>query len=281
MELLWLMELNPLTNTRKLSILRCEEEACIEVQDMVVRETGLRIIVADSEGEENFAFVRTIPERPRPLILGLLFTTRIITGPGDVHKLVVKNQLAKVRLANACAMHEKLTTLRPTARLVSGVCGPEESVLGAWQACDLPPITSSFSITPIAITHAIRHLNAKMDIYRATGGTHGAALADAKGTLHFIAEDVGRHNAVDRVIGQGLEAEINFEATALICSGRLTSDLVLKAAVARIPVVASISAAVDSGIELADAAGISLVGFVRGARMNVYTHPNRLAIVAA
>ena len=119
-----------------------------------------------------------------------------------------------------------------------------------------------------------------MKIYRATGGTHGAALADKDGTLHFIAEDVGRHNAVDRVIGKGLEEGFHFEGAMLVCSGRLTSDLVLKAAVARLPVVASISAAVDSGIELADAAGISLVGFVRGARMNVYTHPNRLAVVA-
>jgi FdhD protein len=274
------MELNLLTNTRNLSILRCEQASCKPVQDTVVRETGLRIVVADSEGEENFAFVRTIPGHPRPLILGLLFTTRLISKPGEVRKLEVKNQLARVRLADSCALHEKLSTLRPTARLVSGVCGPEESALGAWKACDLPPVESSFTITPMAVTQAIQYLNTKMEIYRATGGTHGAALADKDGSLHFIAEDVGRHNAVDRVIGKGLVEGIGFEATVLICSGRLTSDLVLKAAVARIPVVASISAAVDSGIELADAAGISLVGFVRGARMNVYTHPDRLAVVA-
>jgi FdhD protein len=164
--------------------------------------------------------------------------------------------------------------------LVTGVCGPEESALGAWQACDLPPVDSTFSITPTAVTQAIQQLNTKMDIYRTTGGTHGAALADKGGTLHFIAEDVGRHNAVDRVIGKGLDADIDFGAMILVCSGRLTSDLVLKAAVARIPVLASISAAVDSGVELADAAGISLVGFVRGARMNVYTHPDRLAVGA-
>ena len=274
------MELNLLTNTRNLSILRCEQEACTEVQDTVVRETGLRIVDADSEGEENFAFVRTIPGHPRPLILGLLFTTRLISEVGEVHKLDVKNQLAKVRLADTCTLHEKLATLRPTARLVSGVCGPEESALGAWKACDLPPVDTSFNIKPKTVTQAIQHLNTKMEVYRATGGTHGAALADEAGALYFIAEDVGRHNAVDRVIGRGLEEGINFGATMLVCSGRLTSDLVLKAAVARIPILASISAAVDSGIELADAAGISLVGFVRGARMNIYTHPDRLSIVA-
>ena len=246
------------------------------MQDTVVRETGLRIVVSDSEGEENFAFVRTVPDQPRPLILGLLFTTRLISKPEEVRRLDVKNQLARVRLADTCALHEKLSTLRPTARLVSGVCGQEESALGAWKACDLPPVESTFYITPMAVTQAIQNLNAQMEIYRATGGTHGAALTDGEGTLHFIAEDVGRHNAVDRVIGRGLEEGINFGDIMLVCTGRLTSDLVLKAAVARISVVASISAAVDSGIELADAAGISLVGFVRGARMNVYTHPDRL-----
>lgn len=149
------MELNLLTNTRHLSILRCEQGSCKPVQDTVVRETSLRIIVADSEGEENFAFVRTIPGQPRPLILGLLFTTRLISEPGDIRKLDVKNQLAKVRLADSCALHEKLSTLRPTARLVSGVCGPEESALGAWKACDLPPVDSPFFITPLVVTQAI------------------------------------------------------------------------------------------------------------------------------
>jgi FdhD protein len=279
-EHLQLTELSRLTNTRNLSILRCEQEHCAEVQDTVVRETGLRIVLADSQGEENFAFVRTVPSESRSLILGLLFTTRLISEPGDVHKLSVKNQLAKVRLADTCELHEKLSTLRPTARLVTGICGVEESALGSWKACDLPPVESSFSITPAAITKAIQNLSAEMEIYRATGGTHGAALADEKGTLLVMAEDVGRHNAVDRVIGSGLEEEVDFGSTMLVCSGRLTSDLVLKAAVARIPLLASISAAVDSGIELADAAGISLVGFVRGARMNVYTRPDRLTVVA-
>ena len=93
-----------------------------------------------------------------------------------------------------------------------------------------------------------------------------------------VAEDVGRHNAVDRVIGKGLQSKMALSDLILVCSGRLTGDLVLKAAVARIPVVASISAAVESGIELADTAGVTLIGFVRGGRMNVYTHPARLIV---
>lgn len=265
-----------MANVRTLSIIRCEKDQCKKTQDKIVRETGLRIVIMDSLGDENFALIRTVPDEPEPLILGLLFTSRIIAAPSDVLSLTVRNQLAKVRLDDSCDLHEKMTALRPTARLVSGICGPEESAIGVWQACDLPPVEATYTISPSDIHKAVKSLNAKMQVYRETGGTHGAALADKQGNLLLFAEDVGRHNAVDRVVGKGLERNIDFSSTLLICSGRLTSDLVLKVAVAQVPVLASISAAVDSGIELAGAAGLTLIGFVRGVRMNVYTHPDRL-----
>lgn len=265
-------------NTRSVSILQCRKDDCKPVEDLVVRELGLRIVLLDSRGEENFALVRTILDDPEALIMGLLFTSRLISKPSDVLQLKVQNFLAKVRISDSCEIHEKMADLRPTARLVAGVCGPEESAVGTWQACDLPEIISSYTLTPAVISKAVKTLNEEMHIFRQTGGTHGAALADRKGKLLILAEDVGRHNAVDRVIGKGFEQNIDLPSTFLICSGRLTSDLVLKVAVAQIPVLASISAAVDSGIELADAAGITLLGFVRGTRMNVYTHPDRLAV---
>jgi FdhD protein len=267
--------------TRKLPLLRCEDGQCIEIQDAVVQEIGLRIILMDSQGEENFAFVRTIPDAPKSLILGLLFTSRLISSPSDILQMTVRNQLAKVRVTDTCNIHEKLVALRPTARLVTGVCGPEESVIGTWQACDLPPVEAPYSVQLNSLRKAVQSLNAEMEIYRETGGTHGAALANQNGELMILAEDVGRHNAVDRVIGKGLEQAVNLNPLLMVCSGRLTADLVLKVAVARIPILASISAAVDSGVELADAAGITLIGFVRGGRMNVYTHPDRLALPTA
>ncbi|MFW9830371.1 MAG: formate dehydrogenase accessory sulfurtransferase FdhD [Candidatus Thorarchaeota archaeon] len=268
-----------MVNTRSFPILRCKKNQCLNTQDMVVREIGLRIVLSDSQGEENFAFIRTIPHEPEALVLGLLFTSRIISVPSDVLQMTVRNQLAKVRLDDRCNVHEKVMALRPTSRLVTGVCGPEESAIGVWQACDLLPVETSFTISPTIIHSAVKRLNSEMKIYRETGGTHGAALIAQNGNMLFLAEDVGRHNAVDRVIGKGFEESIDLASTLIVCSGRLTSDLVLKVAVARLSMIASISAAVDSGIELAEAAGITLIGFVRGARMNVYTHPNRLAIL--
>ncbi len=248
------------------------------IEDVVVRELGLRIILEDKQGDENFAFIRTLPHNYENLIYGLLFSSRIISSPSDILHLEVQNQLARVRLAEACNLHEKFVQLRPTARLVSGVCGPEESMVGVWQACDLPPIESKIKLSPEIIRNAIQGLNHQMTLFRQTGGTHGAGLGDENGDLLCLSEDVGRHNAIDRVIGKALIQNHALSSSLLVCSGRLTADLVLKVAVARIPFLASISTAISSGIELADAAGITLIGFVRGSQMNVYTHSERLVI---
>ncbi len=264
--------------TQSVSILRFNEAGSERRTDVVTREVGLRILLFDSKGEENFALVHTLPTEYEALILGLLFTSRLVTSLDDVIQIKVRNRLAKVHLVDEIDFREKLNAIRPTARIVTGLCGPEEGALGTWRACDIPAITTSHTVAPSMVHSAIQSMSKKMSIYQETGGTHGAALAEIGGGLVQVAEDVGRHNAVDRVIGMALQHKLTLSDLMLVCSGRLTGDLVLKAAVARIPIVASISAAVESGIELADAAGVTLIGFVRGARMNVYTHPDRLAV---
>ncbi len=250
------------------------------MEDVVAHESVLRIVLIDSQGEESFAAIHTIPIDYESLIIGLLFTSRIIAGPFEIKKLQVKNRLAKVHLVDECAFREKLNAIRPTARIIMGICGPEEGALGTWRACDVPAIESAPVLSLSVIRKGIQNLSDEMKIYQQSGGTHGAALSDTEGALKEVAEDVGRHNAVDRVIGKALQNNLALSESILLCSGRLTGDLVLKAAVAQIPYVASISAGVSSGIELAEAAGITLVGFVRGARMNIYTHPDRLLITS-
>jgi FdhD protein len=266
---------------RTVSIHRWKQKTCEALEDIVVREVGLRIVLSDSKGEENFAFIRTIPASPAPLIYGLLYTSRIINEAEDVIRLRTRNQLVRVHIADECGIHEKLDSLRPTARLVTGVCGPDEGALGTWRACDLPPVDSRLVIAPDTVVAAIKELNKSMPLYKQTGGTHGAALADTMGRLRIVAEDVGRHNAIDRVLGDALQRGEDCSTNLLLCTGRLTGDLVLKAAVARVPYLVSIGAAVDTGIELAEAAGITLIGFVRGTRMNIYTHPERISFTSS
>jgi len=122
----------------------------------------------------------------------------------------------------------------------------------------------------------VRKLNTLAETFRKTGGVHVAALYSADGDVIAHAEDVGRHNAVDKVIGVCALKKVDFSLSFLASSGRLTGDVVLKAARMRIPVVASLAAAIDSGIAVAEQTGVTLIGFVRGQRMNLFTYSQRI-----
>jgi FdhD protein len=121
----------------------------------------------------------------------------------------------------------------------------------------------------------MRSLQDKAAMFKETGGVHSAAVADLDRII-FFCEDIGRHNAVDKIAGQCLVDGVSLEDKVLITSGRLSSEMLLKAAKLQLPLLISRSAPTSLSIELAEALNITLVGFVRGRRMNIYTHAWRV-----
>ena len=134
-------------------------------------------------------------------------------------------------------------------------------------------------MTPDTLLALPPRLREAQAVFEATGGLHAAGLFDADGTLIALREDIGRHNALDKLIGsQVLAGNLPLNGSIVLVSGRLGFELVQKAAVAGVPILAAVSAPSDLAVEAAERLGVTLVGFLRGDGFNVYAHPDRIAV---
>lgn len=157
-----------------------------------------------------------------------------------------------------------------------GICG-KNTVAAA--CARLPRVKrGAFQMAPETIYGMPEQLRGAQRVFEATGGLHAAALFDADGKLLALREDVGRHNAVDRLVGRALlDGALPLSNCALMVSGRLSFEIVLKALAAGIPLIAAVSAPSSLAVDLAQSGGVTLVGFVRGERLNAYTWAERVS----
>ncbi|HEY2663796.1 MAG TPA: formate dehydrogenase accessory sulfurtransferase FdhD [Candidatus Binataceae bacterium] len=155
-----------------------------------------------------------------------------------------------------------------------GVCG--KSSIDALHR-RLTPIDSPLTVQVGTILSLPAAMRGAQEVFASTGGLHAAALFDSTGALKLIREDVGRHNAVDKVVGHLLmRTALPLSDSILLVSGRVSFEIVQKAAAAGIPILTAISAPSSLAIDLADSLGVTLIGFLRESSMNIYTHPRRV-----
>ncbi len=245
----------------------------------------------------RFLVTMRTPGDDEDLITGLLFAERVLTSASD---LVSLSRLTDPRIDPELARNVFLVGLTPRAREAAarfrratvmssacGVCGRTsiEDVLKLRRepSGTAPPTErEEAGLTPIVEASVLTRLPAalreRQSIFASTGGLHAAAFFDTEGRMLLIREDIGRHNAVDKAIGAILRAGIAPPAILLV-SGRLGFEIVEKAVLAGVPIVAAVSAPTSLAVALADEAGLTLVGFLRGERFNVYAHPSRIALV--
>jgi FdhD protein len=194
------------------------------------------------------------------------------TGPDDLNTYNVLD----VTLSPGVAMPQVDITRNFYTTSSCGVCG-KASLDAVRTISRYSPGDDASMVKAEALSVMPQQLRAQQKVFASTGGLHGAALFDVEGKMLAVREDIGRHNAVDKVVGWAVEQNrVPLTGTVLLVSGRASFELTQKAVMAGIPVMAAVSAPSSLAVDLASQSGLTLVAFLRGESMNVYTRPDRI-----
>ena len=233
-------------------------------------------------------------EQDRELALGFLLSEGIITDPPAVVAIrrtrdadgLPEENVLNVELQADISPFDEKADLENTGRFERrfivasscGVCGKNSIV----ETCrHLPPLSvdDGLTVSPAVLYGMPVTLRTAQAVFEQTGGLHAAGLFDRNGQLLLLREDIGRHNAVDKLVGRmALDGQYPLSDQILLLSGRTSFEIIQKALAARIGIVAAVSAPSSLAVQLAEEGGITLVGFLRNQSMNVYTHPSRVRV---
>jgi len=250
-------------------ILKVQGTVIEGVIDEVASELPVRLIL---NGEALVTLLCT-PTELEELAIGFLLSEGLLHDRSSLRKLVVSNSgpSIEIEIAGLPEGWEK----QFEKRTISSGCGKGITFTNYDRQKDRKIDTKGPIMGVEDIRDQLKRFRNISTLYLETGGVHSAALSDGKEIL-FFSEDIGRHNAVDKLIGKAFLRGISIENKVLITSGRVTSEIVTKAGRNRFPILISRAAASCMAIGYAEDMGITLVGFARGDRMNIYTWPNRI-----
>ncbi len=256
------------SDVEHVKIWRFSEEAGTSVDDVVAREFPLTIIFNDRE----LVTLLCSPADLKNLAVGFLTSEGLIASQSQIKKVLVDESRGVVRVETSGSDIKAEEVFK---RFISSGCGRGASFYSAADVTESSRVQSSLAVTRAEITLLFREFQRKSDLYHSTGGVHSAALCDSEGIIVF-SEDVGRHNAIDKIFGKCFLEGIPTDDRIVLTSGRISSEILLKVARRNIPLLASKSAPTDLGVRLARDLGVTLLGFVRGNRMNVYANEGRI-----
>lgn len=260
-----------------ISLTRFSRDAgCRTVSDAAAREEPLEIRI---EGRSIAVVMRT-PGHDAELVAGFLVSEGVVKNPRDILEISQcpvttgsKGNVVEVLLGAAVVDWDSLTRHVFSASSC-GLCG-KTSIASVFQR--FPAVTADWRVSAELIWSLPDKLRAAQETFSATGGLHASAVFDLDGRMIVLREDVGRHNALDKVLGYGLQNELlPFDRHILLVSGRTSFEIMQKALAAGIPLVAAISAPSSLAVEFARESNQTLIGFLRGGTMNAYAHPERV-----
>lgn len=255
--------------TEKVSIVRISEQDRGEAEDLVVSEFFLTIIFNNRE----LVTLLCSPSYLKQLAVGFLASEGLIRDKNAIKSITLDDRRGIVRVETKGGEEPSEDLL--FKRLITSGCGRGVSFYNAGDAQSLTRVESSIAVSPNHVSALMKEFLRHSGIYKETSGVHSAALCDTKEMLLFR-DDIGRHNAVDKVLGECILSGMQTGDHMLATSGRISSEILFKIMRANVPVVMSKAAPTASAVRLAIDLGITLIGFVRGRRMNVYANSWRV-----
>ena len=249
-------------------IMRLTKEGRSSIEEEVVREFPVTIIL---NGQELVTLLCS-PKDLRYLAVGFLCSEGLLKSKDEIKKIAVDDQRGVVRLETV--EDKGLAQDVLFKRLITSGCGRGASFYSAADATS-QKVESQTEISADEVFALANEFQHGSEVYLATHGVHSAALCDRKSILVF-SEDIGRHNAIDKIFGKCLLEDIPTDDRVIITSGRISSEILHKVAKRGIPIIISIAAPTNLGVRIADNLGITLIGSVRGKKMNVYTNDWRI-----
>lgn len=247
---------------REISALRVNKESA-PVQERIVTDEQIKIVINDTV-TRSFSIS---PDSLREFAVGYMLGEGLAVSVDNITSLEIEDNTINVDV--------DLVDFDIRKELVVG-----SDCFGGWRSKIeyINKVESDYTISKEDIFEGFKRLKESAEVWQATGGTHIAGLVDKDNDTFIAIEDVSRHVAVDKVVGAGALKGIDFSRTFIVYSGRMPADMLIKIARIGIPILTSNAAPTSSGYEVALKAGITLVGFARGERFNIYTHPARIVI---
>ncbi len=260
----------------EIPIRRVEGNATAQVEDFLAVEEPLEIRL----GARSFSMTMRTPGNDTELAAGFLLAEGVITCKANIRSLRTAADdpnICEVELAPEVTPRPAPAERNFLITSACGVCGKTSLADLASNKCPALP-ADEMQLDRWVVYRLSAQLREAQSVFEATGGLHAAALFDRDGNLASVREDVGRHNAVDKLIGAALLKGLTpLVQSIMLVSGRASFELVQKALVAGIPVLAAVGAPSSLAVATAERCGMTLIGFLRNGRFNVYTHGRRIA----
>lgn len=256
--------------TKKVLIEKFDNNTILSKDDFVIKEDKIDFYL----NGQKLISIMSLTKQQDAHIIGFLLSEAVIKFIDDIKSIVISEDGLSVYVeANIC--NNSLENLFKQKTLTSGCC---VGVTGnAENLYDCSFITTDYFVNADDILKSMREFNKATKLFEDTGCVHKAQIVLEDGST-FIAEDIGRHNAVDKVIGLAFLNRKDFKKSILYASGRLSNEMVVKCVMHKIPIIVSKAAVTFAGIKAANEHGVTLIGFARNNCMNIYTHTGRIKV---